>query len=47
MDGRQRMKDILAHKSGHCGFWHGNPNPSYQKDLFQALGVSSDFEMGL
>ena len=47
MDGRARLKEILAHNSGHCGFWHGNPNDLCKEDLFAQLGVKNDFEMGL
>ena len=47
MDGRERLKDILAYRSGHCGFWHGNPNHLYRDELFAKMGVKDDFEMGL
>ena len=47
MNGKERLGEILEHRSGHCGFWHGNPNPLCAEDLFRQLGVRDDFEMGL
>ena len=47
MDGRTRLREILAHRSGHCGFWHGNPNERYREELFARMGVKDDFELGL
>ena len=47
MDNRKRLTDILAHRSDHCGFWHGNPNPASRDYLFSGLGVKNDFEMGV
>ena len=47
MNGRERLREILAHKSDHCGFWHGNPNPASRDYIFSGLGVKDDFEMGI
>ncbi|MGI6174276.1 MAG: uroporphyrinogen decarboxylase family protein [Christensenellales bacterium] len=47
MDQRKRLGDILAHKSDHCGFWHGDPNIASRDYLFGSLGVADDFAMGL
>lgn len=47
MTNRDKLKAILAGKSDHCGFWHGNPNPASRDYLFGELGVKDDFEMGL
>ena len=47
MNGQQRLTEILAHRSDHCGFWHGNPNHACAEELFRAFGVKDDFGMGL
>ena len=47
MNGQERLREILDHRSEHCGFWHGNPNDTYKDELFAKLGVANDFEMGL
>ena len=39
--------DIMAHKSAHCGFWHGNPHHESYEKLFKYFGVKSDFELGM
>lgn len=47
MTRREQFANIMNHKSDHCGFWHGNPNPASVDYLFGALNVKNDFEMGL
>lgn len=46
MNGRERLRAILDHRSDHCGFWHGNPNPACAEELYHAFGAKDDFEMG-
>ena len=47
MTKREHLIQILDHKSNHCGFWHGDPNPASQDNLFGVFGVKDDFELGL
>ncbi len=47
MNGRERLRAILEHRSDHCGFWHGNPNPACAEELYRAFGAEDDFGMGL
>ena len=47
MSNRQRFADILARRSDHCGFWHGNPNPASVDKIFSHFGVEDDFQLGL
>ena len=39
--------DIMAKKSTHCGFWHGNPHWESCEKLFKYFGVKNDFELGM
>ena len=47
MSNRERFADILARRSSHCGFWHGNPNPASVEKIFSHFGVEDDFQLGL
>lgn len=47
MTNRERFQNIIARKSDHCGFWHGNPNPASVNYLFGSFDVKDDFELGL
>ena len=47
MSNRERFADILARRSSHCGFWHGNPNPASVENIFSHFGVEDDFQLGL
>ena len=47
MNGQERLQTILNHKSDHCGFWHGCPNPASTDTLFRAFDVKDDFELGV
>ena len=47
MTGREHLQEILNHRSSHCGFWHGCPNPASTENLFQRFQVKDDFELGL
>ncbi len=46
MTRRERFQNILNHKSDHCGFWHGNPNPASRDYIFDAFDVQNDFDLG-
>ena len=41
------FKDIMEHRSTHCGFWHGNPHWESQGKLYKYFGVQNDFDLGL
>ena len=47
MTGKERFHAIVAGKSDHCGFWHGDPNPASIKRLYTYFNVQNDFELGL
>ena len=47
MTGKERFKAIISHKSDHCGFWHGCPNPASIEKLYAYFNVKNDFELGL
>lgn len=47
MNGKEHLEKILAHNSGHCGFWHGCPNEKSRDYLFSHFRVKDDFELGL
>ena len=47
MTKRDHFMQILNYSSNHCGFWHGDPNPASQENLFGVFDVKDDFELGL
>ncbi len=47
MSNREQFANILNKRSGHCGFWHGNPNYAYADAIYHAFGVKDDFELGI
>jgi len=46
MTERDHFKNIINHKSGKCGFWHGRPHPDSQKNLYSYFNVINDRELG-
>jgi uroporphyrinogen decarboxylase len=47
MTGKERFKAIVKHAAGHCGFWHGDPNPASTEKLYAYFQVKDDFELGV
>jgi uroporphyrinogen decarboxylase len=45
MTDRQLLKNILAHKSDHNGFWHGNPHPDSMPAYQNYFKVKNDYEL--
>lgn len=46
MTGRERIQKILARESDACGYWHGHPHDTAEKQIFSHFGVANDFELG-
>jgi len=47
MTNRDHFRDIINHKSGHCGFWHGNPHEDSRKARYSYFNAGDDRELGL
>lgn len=47
MTGKEHFHAIMEHRSDHCGFWHGDPNPDSIDNLYRYFQVKNDFELGL
>ncbi len=43
MTGREHFKSILAGRSDHCGFWHGNPHEDSLPMYCRHFNVQDDF----
>jgi uroporphyrinogen decarboxylase len=47
MTKREHFQAIVKRRAGHCGFWHGDPNPASRERIYSHFGVKDDFELGI
>lgn len=47
MTGKQRFDLIMARKSDTCGFWHGNVDEKAKPAMFEYLGCTDHYDMGI